>query len=592
MKRRFIILLLIIIALSCLIAKNPDPKAVVGKIDNITYTYSEYDKILSNYYAYYQKKWGHPLSEEEKAKLNNQCWEELVGRYIYDKAIKAGKITITQAELLREAKKNPPEAVKQIPELKTNGKFDKKKYENALNNVPDFKKAVLEEVKALYQYQKLLNTIRNEVTVSEDSVYAEWLRENDLVDAQIICFDAKKLTSVIASEEECQQYYEANKEQYRKDNCRRYRYVKIPRAPSTADSLSVKEEVMKMYQDLLAGADFAEMAKAKSQDPGSAEKGGDLGWFGRGQMIPVFEETAFKTPPGLIAEPILSNYGWHIIQTLDRRQTVNGEEVLARHILARIEPSETTLQQMKITAITLYQKAQEKGLQKAAQEMGLVVEESGAFQEKDSFIKGIGRDANLVSFAFQNPIGSLANIYYSPNGDAYICEIADSIAVYYTPFEDEKIRIMNTVNRDKRHSFMNDYAHNFMQNYTPDQYLAQAERDSLIVIEITNHKKGDPISSLGKIPALDDALFKTPVESFTPLINDQSRWFLAKITKHQVPDPTEWEKNKAALMKAAKEKAGQDHLNQWYLEERRKVNIIDNRRDFYDLSSTDKIIQL
>lgn len=592
MKRRFIILLLIIIALSCLIAKNPDPKAVVGKIDNITYTYSEYDKILSNYYAYYQKKWGHPLSEEEKAKLNNQCWEELVGRYIYDKAIKAGKITITQAELLREAKKNPPEAVKQIPELKTNGKFDKKKYENALNNVPDFKKAVLEEVKALYQYQKLLNTIRNEVTVSEDSVYAEWLRENDLVDAQIICFDAKKLTSVIASEEECQQYYEANKEQYRKDNCRRYRYVKIPRAPSTADSLSVKEEVMKMYQDLLAGADFAEMAKAKSQDPGSAEKGGDLGWFGRGQMIPVFEETAFKTPPGLIAEPILSNYGWHIIQTLDRRQTVNGEEVLARHILARIEPSETTLQQMKITAITLYQKAQEKGLQKAAQEMGLVVEESGAFQEKDSFIKGIGRDANLVSFAFQNPIGSLANIYYSPNGDAYICEIADSIAVYYTPFEDEKIRIMNTVNRDKRHSFMNDYAHNFMQNYTPDQYLAQAERDSLIVIEITNHKKGDPISSLGKIPALDDALFKTPVESFTPLINDQSRWFLAKIIKHQVPDPTEWEKNKAALMKAAKEKAGQDHLNQWYLEERRKVNIIDNRRDFYDLSSTDKIIQL
>jgi parvulin-like peptidyl-prolyl isomerase len=592
MKRRFIFLLLLIVALSCLIAKNPDPKAVVGKIDNITYTYSEYDKILSNYYAYYQKKWGHPLSEEEKAKLNNQCWEELVGRYIYDKAIKAGKITITQAELLREAKKNPPEAVKQIPELKTNGKFDKKKYENALNNVPDFKKAVLEEVKALYQYQKLLNTIRNEVTVSEDSVYAEWLRENDLVDAQIICFDAKKLTSVIASEEECKEYYEANKEQYRKDNCRRYRYVKIPRAPSTADSLSVKEEVMKMYQDLLAGADFAEMAKAKSQDPGSAEKGGDLGWFGRGQMIPVFEETAFKTPPGQIAEPILSNYGWHIIQTLDRRQTVNGEEVLARHILARIEPSETTLQQMKITAITLYQKAQEKGLQKAAQEMGLVVEESGAFQEKDSFIKGIGRDANLVSFAFQNPIGSLANIYYSPNGDAYICEIADSIAVFYTPFEDEKIRIMNTVNRDKRHSFMNDYAHNFMQNYTPDQYLAQAERDSLIVIEITNHKKGDPISSLGKIPALDDALFKTPVESFTPLINDQSRWFLAKITKHQVPDPTEWEKNKAALMKAAKEKAGQDHLNQWYLEERRKVNIIDNRRDFYDLSSTDKIIQL
>ena len=45
-------------------------------------------------------------------------------------------------------------------------------------------------------------------------------------------------------------------------------------------------------------------------------------------------------------------------------------------------------------------------------------------------------------------------------------------------------------------------------------------------------------------------------------------------------------------MKEAKEKAGQEHLNKWYLEERKKVNIIDNRRDFYDLTSTDKIIQL
>ena len=592
MKPKLIILLLIICALTVLGAKSPDPKAVVGKIDNITYTYAEYNKVLSNYYAYYQKKLGHPLSEEEKAKLNNQCWEELVGRYIYDKAIKAGKITITQAELLREAKKNPPEAVKQIPELKTNGKFDRKKYEDALTKIPEFKNAVLEEVKATYQYQKLLNTIRNEVTVSEDSVYQEWLHNNDLIDAQIIYFDPNKLTSITATEDEGREYYEANKEQYRKDNCRRYRYVKITRAPSAADSLTIKEEVMKIYQDLLAGADFAEIAKAKSQDPGSAEKGGDLGWFGRGQMIPVFEETAFKTPPGQIAEPILSNYGWHIIQTLDRRQGENGEEVLARHILRRIEPSENTLQQMKTTVLTLYQKAQEKGLSRAAQELGYKVEESGVFQEKDTFIKGIGRDANLVSFAFQNPIGSLANIYYAPNGDAYICEVSDSISVYYTPYEDERSRIMNIATKNKRIAYMSEYAHNFIQNFTPDQYLEQAAKDSLMVIEITKHKKGDPISSLGKIPALDNALFETPVDSFTPLIDDQSRWFLAKITNHQLPDPAIWEKNKVSLMKEAKEKAGQEHLNKWYLEERKKVNIIDNRRDFYDLTSTDKIIQL
>ena len=68
------------------------------------------------------------------------------------------------------------------------------------------------------------------------------------------------------------------------------------------------------------------------------------------------------------------------------------------------------MQQIKTTVLTLYQKAQEKGLSRAAQELGYKVEESGVFQEKDTFIKGIGRDANVVRFAFQNPIGSLANI--------------------------------------------------------------------------------------------------------------------------------------------------------------------------------------
>ena len=55
MKHRVIILLLFILTVGFLGAKSPDPEAIVGKIDNITYTYAEYDKILSNYYAYYHK---------------------------------------------------------------------------------------------------------------------------------------------------------------------------------------------------------------------------------------------------------------------------------------------------------------------------------------------------------------------------------------------------------------------------------------------------------------------------------------------------------------------------------------------------------
>lgn len=75
----------------------------------------------------------------------------------------------------------------------------------------------------------------------------------------------------------------------------------------------------KVEADLKAGKDFAAEAKQYSVDPGSKDKGGDLGWFRKGQMVPAFENYAFNGPIGKISPPVKSPFGYHIIQVLDRK---------------------------------------------------------------------------------------------------------------------------------------------------------------------------------------------------------------------------------------------------------------------------------
>ncbi len=80
-----------------------------------------------------------------------------------------------------------------------------------------------------------------------------------------------------------------------------------------------KEKAAELAAKVKGGAKFEDLAKENSKDPGSKENGGDLGYFGKGQMVPQFEETAFKMEKGQISEPIQTQFGWHILQLDDKR---------------------------------------------------------------------------------------------------------------------------------------------------------------------------------------------------------------------------------------------------------------------------------
>ena len=124
------------------------------------------------------------------------------------------------------------------------------------------------------------------------------------------------------SEEEVQKYYDENKEaQFTNPEQRCMRHILFNK-----DQKKKAEEVKEQLQD---GGDFAELAKENSQDPGSAEQGGDLGCLGKGETVPEFEEAAFGAEPGEIVGPVETEFGYHVIEVTEVRpkETRSLEEV-------------------------------------------------------------------------------------------------------------------------------------------------------------------------------------------------------------------------------------------------------------------------
>lgn len=114
----------------------------------------------------------------------------------------------------------------------------------------------------------------------------------------------------------------------------------------------IRPQAEAVLQRIRSGEDFASLAKEYSQDPGSAQQGGDLGFFGRGTMVPEFETIAFELKPGDLSDLVQSKFGFHII----RAEEISGDQVRARHILFLLQQDEDAAQER---AMDLYRKIQE-----------------------------------------------------------------------------------------------------------------------------------------------------------------------------------------------------------------------------------------
>lgn len=167
--------------------------------------------------------------------------------------------------------------------------------------------------------QAEIDKIKKENNIPDDAAFASALQQSgmtlDSFKEQIST--QMKLRQIFeknspASEDELKAYFEKNKDQY-----------STPKQVKASHILlNTKAEAEAVLAELKAGKDFATLAKEKSQDPGSKDNGGDLGFFGKGQMNAGFEEAAFKLAKGEMSGVVEAESGFHIIKVTDIKEAV------------------------------------------------------------------------------------------------------------------------------------------------------------------------------------------------------------------------------------------------------------------------------
>jgi peptidyl-prolyl cis-trans isomerase D len=137
---------------------------------------------------------------------------------------------------------------------------------------------------------------------------------------QMIVADPDKLAQGMqVSDADVRAYYTSHKDQFRVQERVKARHILVMTQGKPADEVTkLKAKAEDLLKQVKAGGDFAKLAEKNSDDPGSAKNGGDLGWVVRGQMVPEFEKATFELQPKQISGLVTTNYGFHIIQVLEK----------------------------------------------------------------------------------------------------------------------------------------------------------------------------------------------------------------------------------------------------------------------------------
>lgn len=354
-----------------------------------------------------------------------------------------------------------------------------------------------------------------------------------------------QMAKVKVSDDDVRAAYQTNQAEFTRAEQRRASHIlfRVEQGASDEDRRSIRELAQSVLTRVQKGEDLATLARTMSQDTGSASKGGDLGWFGRGSMAGPFEEAAFSTPVGQLAPLVETEFGYHVVKVTDARAggTVPFDEV-KETIRRNLEVQQAQgLVRAEADRIRAELKAP-SDLDAVAAKEGLKVEEHTLAREDGG--RELGASPEFVDSVFATPAGQLAAPAAIARGFA-MAAVVEVLPPSVRPLAEVRQQVISDVLAARGREAAVASARRAL--------AAGSLQSAAKAVKAEVKSSGDVVPGFtlagpGRSPELEKAVFAASAAvGTTGVAEAPGGAVIYQVTRHETFDPARFEAAKAAL---------------------------------------------
>jgi len=572
-------LLMLIFVLTSVDWQGLGSSMTVGKVNGESVDVRTFQTAVQRTIESRQQQAPAPLGLEERARIEDEVWEQFVEGGVLESEYRRRGITVSADEIVQAMRNSPPADFMNVPEFQTDSQFDLGKYQRWLTS--SVASQYLPALEAQYRDQirrsKLLRVVTADIYLSDHALWEQYRDEHEQVKialTAIIPRNAVPDAAVKLTDEEITTYYRAHQDEFKRSATAFLSFVALPRFTDASDTAMARARADSARQEILAGAPFAELARRESSDSVSAAQGGELSEWERGAMDPAFDSAAFALPLNRVSPPVLSQFGFHLIEVTSRK----GTKAKARHILFPIEVDGEHRERLDAKADSLERLAAERtdpaALDTVARALGLPLGKSGAVQKGTKVQLGNLAVPDAGVWAFQTKPGATSPVIET--SIAYYVFRLDSLQEEgVPPLGQLREAVAATARNARKKELAKRIAEDYLKRVESGSSLAQAAEAMQLP-----HREFGPFSRVN--PPLTDPIvvgtaFGLDEGQRSGLLDTKDGMYVMQALERIQPDSAQFAKDLDGYRSRTIQLARQDRVRGFLGALRESAKVVDNR---------------